>query len=153
MKLSKLAVLAVVAPSAAGFAPTANQRQSASKNVAFVKSSGASTYSRGAMSMELQAFLGAGIGSLGLVLSGLTATSTVLVSEPVLISQPSITISSAQTTADGVASSTRAPVMNIKDLTAYEEKLEKEVEAIEKEAKKDAKVRIGIFYLIAIANK
>lgn len=55
MKFSSAAVLAVVAPLAAGFATTANQRQFVPKNVAFVPPSAArrSTTSRGAMSMDL----------------------------------------------------------------------------------------------------
>jgi uncharacterized protein HemX len=53
MKFSSLAVLTVVAPLAAGFATTSNQRQfAASKNVAFVKSS-ASSSTRRSMSMDL----------------------------------------------------------------------------------------------------
>jgi len=54
MKFSSVAVLAVVAPLAAGFAPTSNQRHFSAKNVAFVQRSVRSpTTSRGAMSMEL----------------------------------------------------------------------------------------------------
>jgi hypothetical protein len=54
MKFSSLAVLAVVAPMAAGFTTSANQRQFAPKNVAFVSSSAsASSTRRGAMSMDL----------------------------------------------------------------------------------------------------
>lgn len=130
MKFSCVAALAVVAHPAAGFAPTANQRQSASTNVAFVKPSGPSTYGRGVMTMELQAFLGAGIGSLGLTLSGATST--------VIVSSPSITMSDA--------SSTRAPsaVSDVESLIKKELLLEKEVKADEKEAKVDAKVRFGI---------
>ena len=53
MKFSNLAVLAVVAPLAAGFTTTSNQRQFAPKNVAFVPSSARTTTQRGAMSMDL----------------------------------------------------------------------------------------------------
>jgi outer membrane biosynthesis protein TonB len=54
MKFSSLAVLTVVAPLAAGFATTSNQRQfAASKNVAFVKSSASSSTRRGSMSMDV----------------------------------------------------------------------------------------------------
>lgn len=54
MKFSAVAVLAVVAPMAAGFATTSNQRQlSVGSNVAFMPQSRASSTMRGAMSMEL----------------------------------------------------------------------------------------------------
>ena len=53
MKFSNLAVLTVVAPLAAGFTTTSNQRHFAAKNVAFVKSSAPSSTRRGAMSMDL----------------------------------------------------------------------------------------------------
>lgn len=140
MKVLSLAVLAGVAQSAAGFAPTANQRQLASKNVAFVKSSAASTYSRaysrGAMSMELEAFLGAGVGYLGLVLSGAASTA--------IVSGPSITILAQ--TADRAASSSQAPSAVKDNVKMYDLLLAKEVKAAEKEARADAKVRIGILF-------
>jgi outer membrane biosynthesis protein TonB len=53
MKFSSLAVLAVVAQSAAAFAPTANQRQFAVTNVAFKSTSSSSSARRSAMSMDL----------------------------------------------------------------------------------------------------
>jgi hypothetical protein len=119
MKLSRVVVLAVVAQSAAGFVPTANQRLPSSKNVAFVKASAANAHRRGT-----------GVGSLGLVPFG-PATE-------VIVSIPSITISSA--------SSTQAPsaVNDVEKLVMQELLLEKEVKAVEKEAKVDAKVRFSI---------
>lgn len=138
MKFSNLAVFATVAPLATSFAPTLNQRTFASKNVASVKSSKSCMLS---MSIEFQAVLGAGVGSVGMALSG-AATST-----PTYVTGPSMTIAAETTT-----SSTQPP-SSFKDagMSFLVSLNEKEVKAAEKEAIRDAKVSVDMlqfFFLL-----